>query len=324
MNMELLNRYAELKSAQMAAEEIDTLLMVGDLHQSLYSFRGATQDVLGDDVFKVLDQSYRVPQAAHEMAMRIMKQMTTIEPVAFKPTDQPGAVEYRSVGYREFAAYMPEVHKAVKEGKTLMILAPCGYMLNKVVTMLRNESIPFHNPFAKKMARWNPLSPKLRKGSVATATKFILYLRGRRGYWQPEELLMMLDIFSNCWRHGGKADVKRAQGVMTYGPKELKQLGRFVMKPEAHAAMEGGCENPQLILPYVVPKYRDLFGYMVGIHKQFGEAGLTQEPKIIPGTIHSVKGGEAELISAELRLFIPVRTSGGMAEIRSFGYSMSL
>ncbi len=81
----------------------------------------------------------------------------------------------------------------------MMFLASCAYMLGPLLTVLRKNSIPFHNPYRKANGVWNPL--RLTKSS--TASRIAALLAGQAQseggrWWTRQEL----ELWTECLRPG--------------------------------------------------------------------------------------------------------------------------
>jgi hypothetical protein len=58
-------------------------------------------------------------------------------------------------GYkRTETAIIPDAVKHIEQGKTVMFLASCSYMLRPLIQVLRKQGIPFHNPYRKSNGFW--------------------------------------------------------------------------------------------------------------------------------------------------------------------------
>ena len=66
----------------------------------------------------------------------------------------------------------------------------------------------------------------------------------------------------------------------------------------ASPGVMGDLDNlyPSWLLSKCVSSKRRNLSYVVRVFKRFGIRGLIEKPKIVVGTIHSVKGGEADVV----------------------------
>src|SRR5260370_28492978 len=142
-----------------------------DDDQTIYPFTGASPDaVLDQDIPEdhkiILEQSHRVPKAVHRFSDELVRRLTRRQDKIYLPRPELGAVHRLSGGYKtpEYAI-LSSAMKHLDQGKKVMILASCGYMLRPLLKVLRKNAIPFHNPYRKSNGYWNPI--RLGKGSSA-------------------------------------------------------------------------------------------------------------------------------------------------------------
>ena len=50
-----------------------------------------------------------------------------------------------------------EVENEVSEGRSVMILSSCKYVIESTMKMLKNEGIPYNNQYKTDNPSWNPL-----------------------------------------------------------------------------------------------------------------------------------------------------------------------
>jgi DNA helicase-2/ATP-dependent DNA helicase PcrA len=82
----------ELALATSWARHTDSTVIVGDPDQTLYTWRGSDHDALEQlpvTGTRVLEQSYRVPAAVHDLAVNWVRQIPGRRDVTYHPTDQP-------------------------------------------------------------------------------------------------------------------------------------------------------------------------------------------------------------------------------------------
>lgn len=264
-------------------------ILVGDDDQNLYEWSGAIPEAflgttLAEDHEIVLSQSYRVPRAVHAEAMRWVTRLSCRKEKDYLPRDFEGSVSRTPLSIRDAIDYgdLPE-DLLGEDGKTYMLLTSCGYLLDGVLEALRDEGVAFHNPYRKGNAKWNPLSttgPVLDaflRDEMWTGTEAITWarmLKGevfRKSVGKERFLEICLDRGENQLDH---ADIRSS-----FSPGMLSML-----------------EGRDLTL------FRDY--RKVGLSKPTWEYSLAVyskprdrwEPRVIVGTIHSVKGGQADQV----------------------------
>jgi superfamily I DNA/RNA helicase len=134
-----------------------------------------------DDHMVFLERSHRVPRAIHAVSEKLIRQVSRRQNKTYQPRPADGAVHrlsqasYRSPEY----LILKTLEEHVREGKSLMFLGSCSYMLRPVVAVLRKHGIPFHNPYRKSNGFWNPLRTRSRHS--ATNPKFLRLRQGSLG-----------------------------------------------------------------------------------------------------------------------------------------------
>src|SRR5262249_2995940 len=145
------------------------LVTAGDDDQTIYTFAGAApEDLLAHEIpqrFRhVLNQSYRVPRCVHTLSQAWIEQVAIREPKEYFPRDEDGELRlFHGGNYRYREPIVDEVERYVGNGKTVMLLATCSYMLEPLKAVLRKRGLPFHNPYRRKRADWNPLAQTNRR-----------------------------------------------------------------------------------------------------------------------------------------------------------------
>lgn len=309
----------EMKLARKWGETCEQLVVVGDPDQCLYQWRGtdpaamAAQDVASRTV---LSQSYRIPAAVHDYAVGWIEQVEGRPPVDYAPRlvdpedESKGHVEGEVVEdpgtWREPEGVVKRMLADVEEGKTVMALTSCGYMLDPMIAVLKRKGMPFWNPYRTTHGGWNPL-----RG----AERLLAFLRPDVAVWEDEARFY-------TWTDVRKwAEPLKAKGIIARGSKDF-----LVSKAKTAAEMEKSQMHPDYVEPEV--KLAELASilfdedildrvferdvewwfenlladahksarYPVTVYRERGGLALREEPKIILGTIHSVKGGEADSV----------------------------
>lgn len=278
-------------------------------HNCLYRFAGATPDAFLnppiDDTFKrVLSQSYRVPRAVHAFAQGIVDKIRVREPKQYMPRDFEGDVaRLDEETYLTPKEILDHAQACIKEKKSVMILASCSYMLEKILFELRSRGVPFANKYRKKRGDWNPLK-RGGEGSVSAVDLLSGFLsKGENDspYWDIPTLLNWISYLKV-----GEEGLIRAQGN-----KAIKALKQAV---EDEAPGLHSCENvlAKILSPAAVkpaldrdtrwlvenlkPQRQKSIQYPIKVAEAFGVEAVEREPLLTIGTIHSVKGAEADVV----------------------------
>jgi DNA helicase II / ATP-dependent DNA helicase PcrA len=283
-------------------------IRAGDDDQTIYSFAGATPETMlhpeiPDDHKIILNQSHRLPEAVREFAEQLIHRVSRRQEKVYAARPEQGAVYRISSGYKspEYAI-LTSATEYLSRGKTIMFLASCAYMLQPVIQVLRKNAIPFHNPYRRSCGFWNPL----RSGNRGSATSRIRALLeahpgsgGESRRWNYAEFESWAE-----WLAG--TGTLKNNALRPTGPAMAKQNVTMeylaeVFEPEAFAllrtAFSGDC---QALLKWwrehVHPDFFRSTQFPADITARRGPRAIIDVPQVIVGTIHSVKGGQADVV----------------------------
>jgi DNA helicase II / ATP-dependent DNA helicase PcrA len=166
-------------------------------------------------------------------------------------------------------------------------------MLNGIVTALRAAGLPFHNPYRRKQGAWNPLH--VGKG-ISGRDRILSFLEPKFGtrLWTIQDVQSWASILKSddVFQYGAKTEIKEASPEMEW-PELSEKLYQW-FKPEIMEYLE----NQDLKWWYknTLPSKRKTLVFPKEILERRGFKILKEQPKIIIGTTHSVKGGEADTV----------------------------
>lgn len=308
----------ELALVRKWSDELEGVVLVGDPDQSIFSFKGASpraflEPDLPEESYRVLSQSWRVPKAVHELAASWISRSSWRYPFEYKPKPEPGEVQRRDGGWwlslKQPDLVVREMQADLAAGKSCMVLASCAYLLVGVLRELKRAGVPFHNPFVTR-GDWNPLrgGPEIVRAFLETPRpdlfggELALDVDSGMRWWTPKTMWKWAQHVSASYMfvRGGKEALKGRvdeSNRWTHGldTEELREL----MLPEAFESLVESIDRAQPWLwlrDALLPAAKSKLEYAFQICEQSGVAALTEKPKVVVGTIHSVKGAEAQVV----------------------------
>ena len=290
----------EMALLQKWSHYVEHLVIAGDYHQSLFQWRGSDPEVmmLPGATVKVLEQSYRIPRAVLPIAMRWMAR-TKLPPVAYRARDFPGVVRQSGVTILEPELLARQLEPALAANKTIMLLVTCKYMLDGILRAFQAAGLPYHNPWRPTQGNWNPLAPGGRRG-VTFHERVLAFLRlSPEVYGEEARFLTVKELKAwgkalptpGTFKRGMKPDLERCPESMSDEALARKLPEWFTPTALEYiltcnwqwycATAEGGAISKPLVERI--------------LHHRGAEA-LRKKPQVIVGTVHSLKGTEADHI----------------------------
>jgi hypothetical protein len=276
-------------------------------HNCIFSFSGASPDAfltpqIDDKYKRVLQQSYRVPKAVYKRAMSISAKISKKEPKVYHPRDFEGAVIETMANYKKAEEIIDVIKREIAEDKTVMYLCSCAYMLDPVKIVLREQGIPFHNPFRLTRGDWNPLAHGSSKRTTATDILVSFNEKGPdANFWTVQQFLKWakyLKVGENgLIRKKGKAGLKALQAAVDQNMEGLETT-RYILKDilTENAINRALDRDFSWFLSNLTVRKISSFDFPLAVMQKGGVDALFQRPKTIIGTIHSVKGAEADTV----------------------------
>jgi len=303
-----LNRM-QLALIRKWGERANYFIVGGDDDQCIFAFTGASPDAIldpdiPDDHKIILNQSYRVPRAVHQVADKLIRQVTRRQEKVYLARPEAGAVGRLSTGTYKSPEYfiLKSAEEHLKKGKTVMFLAACSYMLHPVVAALRKRGVPFHNPYRKSNGFWNPLRIG-KKGSTASRILALLVAHpdfgdGQRR-WTYGDIALWADwvVSNGILKHGMKEKLREFDRAQTATMEQLDAI----FETHALTTLMDACGGDYYALlswwrRLVTADVRGRVQFPADVASARGPCGLTEPPPVVVGTIHSVKGGQADVV----------------------------
>ncbi len=307
----------QLKLIRSWAMDMDYIVLVGDDDQQLYSWAGTSSDAMIKPEIpaqnkRVLKQSYRVPRAILERATQMIQRVDTREPKVYLPRvdrktglTAEGLVEEHPANWREPDELIDHVLGKISQNKTCMILASCSFMITPIKKLLMENGIPFENRYRRTRADWNPLFRSEAKIERVDPGNLLLAFLGNGvdpPYWNVAQLVMWAQHLTTSDQglkrkvgHAGIDALKAAIEAKEHGLHTTREVLSQIM---TETAVERALARDVYWLQDNLKAARrsDTFNYMVRVHDKFGAAAIEEPPLVTTGTIHSVKGGEAQCV----------------------------
>lgn len=293
----------ELALARHWGSQAEKVYLVGDEDQCLYAFKGAVPDTFLSPALpaaqvRVLAQSYRIPRAVHAAATAWIEQVGRRMPKAYQPRDAEGVVDTLPITYKYVTPLKDQLEAWLAEGKRVAFLASCSFFVDPVKHQLREWGVPFHNPYRKQRGDWNPLAG--RAGTVTAADRLLAFRKVKDAgqWWTYRELWAWAATLEadGVFARGAKTAMRRkAEDDATAGlAVETADLETWMPGEEAADAATGG--DVDWLTAKLLTTYQKPMAYASAVLQARGPAALTGRPLVSIGTIHSYKGGEADVV----------------------------
>lgn len=282
-------------------------MLVGDADQAIQAFTGASAEAfltpkLDDKFERVLSQSYRVPAKIHDFARKIVKRISERKDIEYLPTEKEGFVGEIDCNYKIPHEAVSVAKEKIDQGKSVMFLTSCAYMLSEIRKILVDSGIPFHNPYRRRRADWNPLiSGGQKKIMGRDLVEAFMYRGADDGFWNIPMLLRWIKYIQV-----GKTGLIRGRAAKVINALEIavkeqqpglhssrEVLGQLLSPSALQPAIN---RNPEWLVKNLLEKRQATVDFPLRIYKAGGSEALSADPKIVIGTIHSVKGGEADCV----------------------------
>ena len=305
----------ELSLVRRWAERLESVILAGDDDQAIYLFRGATPSAFLEPPIaasqkRVLGQSWRLPRSVKKFADAWIHSVKHREPKTYLPRDEDGSVGELGCSYEETDDVLSTAQTFTKMGKSVMILASCSYMLEPLIHAMKDNGILFYNPYRVSRGDWNPM-----RGGVDRMRAFFATIgpwlkenhTSEPGTWEAaNKWIELLDTKTSGLRRGSKKMVEElSNGEHTKKADVNAPALRTVFdentpqgKSAIHALVGAGDQKTAMewLMSASLKRGKDLFDYATNVVNHHGIPALMAMPKIVVGTIHSVKGGQSDAV----------------------------
>jgi hypothetical protein len=225
----------------------------------------------------------------------LIQQVTRRQEKAYNPRPEDGmCVDVSRGGYKSPEYWiLKTIMQHLENGQKVMLLASCSYMLHPVIAVLRQRGIPFHNPYRKSAGFWNPL----RRGRKGSSMNRILSLVDHQP-WTHGDLKLWAEWLNpkGTLRAGAKELIEASDDSLPVTKERLNEL----FEPTAFEALLAASGDFRRLLQWwarwVAPEFHARVQFPITTALAGGPDALKESPRLIVGTIHSVKGGEADVV----------------------------
>jgi DNA helicase-2/ATP-dependent DNA helicase PcrA len=252
------------------ASEAKKLVKIGDSDQALYRFAGAEPESFIDmkkDYEYVLNQSYRLPSAVRDFALKLIKRCTYRANVSYEAKYEGGSAEYTND--------MPDLSLPGEH----MIACRFKEAVKPYIEWLETAGEMWHNPCRPEESVWNPQKTKEWCG-VKTYHQI---LQGETVYWS--DIQMMADSMKA--KHLGPRGTKKRLMDMLPGSKQADAFEMAAFGINENVCL-GSIDIEEL---FSLKTQAGKLALKFLKHKPYM---LVQEPRIKVGTVHSFKGDQAD------------------------------
>ena len=273
-------------------------------HNCLYSFTGATPEAflnppVPQEFKKILRQSYRVPTKILNLSNNIVRKLSVREPKEYRPRDHDGKIFTSNATWKKPDNVIPVIKGYVSEGKRVMVLATCSYMLGPLIAQLRDRGIPFSNIYKANRGDWNPIR-KRQTGNAGAYGRLCAYMapqgaefQGVR-LWTPGQLESWTEPIrvDGNFQRGAKSKLREMCKTKELAPEVV--LGAMLEALSEDAFDQAVSFDLEWFLSQITPAKQKAYDFPSRVYKECGLDGPEMAKMVTVGTVHSVKGAECD------------------------------
>ncbi len=263
--------------------------LVGDDDQSIYAHLGADgTSFLSFPVDRevVLSQSYRVPAKVQALAEAIIGRARNRAEKRYRPRPEEGEVAYLRVPPDDPRWAVENAERAIQRGESVLFLATTRYYLEDLKGVLAERGLPWGNPYAPKRPSLN-LFPDDERAGWQKARAFLFPKRLGKDVKAWARYLTRVPFL------GKKAEALEAIAALpdeAVIPDDHPVWGLFRPEHRPHIA----ARDPGWLLDHLLGSAPKGMRSALMVATRHSDLVLQGKALVWIGTIHSVKGGEAD------------------------------
>ena len=295
----------ELKLILKWGESAIDIYLAGDPDQSIYLFHGVEplpnpKINFSNGNITILNQSYRIPSAVHQVACPWINRIRGRLKAEFKPRDVRGSVRKSNATYKLPQPIIDDIEEELQRNRSVMVLASCAHFLEPTIEILRERGILFHNPYRPSRHAWNPLSLDCYSdfGRLMAFFRPCIRIWGfNHRSWKYKEIVQWYKMLN--WDIDDLPKDKRIIRKLLKSKRTIEETLHYFFRqcrfPRRliEAALYG---NIDYVRSRISPDRVRSYEYYFQLIEEKGIKLMHEIPKLVVGTIHSVKGGEADSV----------------------------
>lgn len=290
----------QMKMVRHLAKTCDMLILAGDDDQCIYSFLGCdpktfTSDDSADEIEEeVLMQSYRVPQRVHRAAERWITKVSHRHEKPYAATEEIGICETYRGTYKKLTD-LNILNQQIDSGKSVMLIASCSYMVKEIIDQLRRNFIPYSNVYRDTNYHWNTYVEKAEGSrTVISRVRSFLRISEDKQAWKYKEVQRWTQLTKNEERYR-KQITKASQDEGYCGlVAAFEDLDIWYPHGEDREYMING--DLDWLAERCVDEVKEQVQYLANMKQKYGTLKAVPFERVTVGTIHSVKGAEADIV----------------------------
>jgi len=265
------------------SENARSTTYAGDSDQCIFRFSGSRPEEfieLDHQWNKHLDQSYRVSPVVHGYGEAVVRQIQNRENTIYKPSDKYGEGKVYTTLYPDLSL----------EGEH-MIICRCNYQINRWIKYLSDQGLLWKNLYRPSNRGWNPLGTQ----SLETVRIFYTLLSGQEILMSDMQKMVKRLYAKDTMKHGAKGAFLGMQTHEAVGDKmlpyycDLQDMPSLGFKQSfidtiQNKKVDEIFKLTGIAAPALIKLPRDIVEFN----------SVVDNINITIGTIHSIKGGEAD------------------------------